>query len=91
MIYASKLCKKPIFLLNLTVLALTVNVILAVSTIYINMRFRITTNDNLLDSDMHSRRKLVHLSLKQAQQLLFESALYIYINTMERRLYNIQK
>jgi len=91
MIYASKLCKKHIFLLNSTVLALTVNVILAVSTIYTNMRFRITTKNNLLDSDMHSRRKLVPLSLKQAQQLLFESAVYIYINTMERRLYNIQK
>jgi len=83
--------KKHIFLLNSTVLALTVNVILAVSTIYTNMRFRITTKNNLLDTDMHSRRKLVPLSLKQAQQLLFESAVYIYINTMERRLYNIQK
>ena len=67
-------------------LALTVNVILAVSTIYTNMRFRITTKNNLLDSDMHSP-----LSLKQAQQLLFESAVYIYINTMERRLYHVQK
>ena len=43
MIYASKLCKKHVFPLNSTVLALTVNVILAVSTIYTNMRFRITT------------------------------------------------
>ena len=51
MIYASKLCKKHIFLLNSTVLALTVNVILAVSTIYTNMRYRITTKNNLLDSD----------------------------------------
>ena len=72
-------------------LALTVNVILAVSTIYTNMRFRITTKNNLLDSDMHSQIKLMPLSLKQAQQLLFESAVYIYINTMERRFYNIQK
>jgi len=91
MIYASKLCKKHIFLLNSTVLAFTVNVILAVSTIYTNMRFRITTKNNLLDSDIHSQITLVPVSLKQAQQLIFESAVYIYINTMERRLYNIQK
>jgi len=43
MIYAPKVCKQHIFLLSLTVLALTVKVILAVSTIYTNMRFRITT------------------------------------------------
>ena len=91
MVYASKLCKKHRFLLNSTVLALTVNVILAVSTIYTHMRFRITTKNNLLGSDMHSQIKLVPLSLEQAQQLLFESAVYIYTNTMERRLHNIQK
>ena len=38
MIYASELCKKHIFLLNSTVLALTVHAILAVTTIYTNMR-----------------------------------------------------